>query len=174
MSSTSHTTTREVEITKPLPIEVEITKPLPIQTSETSPPAFAREVIQSNPGQLNVTVDNFPVQDHMQNLEHYKEIASEATDVVWTPQSGYKIHLVSLVVSASAAGNTILYKRTLPATDNILMTLVLEKGTLAFGLNTDLDFDWDQQLVAYYQNGGSEICYVTAIGHEHNPDEFPP
>lgn len=139
---------------------------------------YPREVEQTNAERLNVTVENFPIQDHMQNLPYYKELPHNTTTVVWTPASGNKIHLVSLVVSPPAAGYVILYKRTpgAPPTDTIFIRLEFSVRTpVPLPFNTDIDFDWNQQLVALWvADIGNPTSYITAIGHEHTPANFPP
>lgn len=134
------------------------------------------EVTQDEPDKLNVKVDNFPIQDYMQNKPHYVQLAHNTTTVVWTPTLGYKIHLVSLVASATAAGALTIYDRTPPATDTIIMVLDFnEKKSVPIPLNTDLDFGYDHVLVALFVgDAGTPSAHLTAIGHEHNPSDFPP
>lgn len=134
------------------------------------------EVVQSDGSKLNVTVDNFPIQDHIQNTPHYVTLPHNTTTVVWTPGANNKIHLVSLVVSATAAGYAILYDRTPPATDVAFMRLEFNlRQAVPFGLNTDLDFDYDHVLVAIFVgDAAAPNAYITAIGHEHSVSAFPP
>jgi len=152
MPSTSHTTR------VPLPIEEPII------------------VIQPDGTKLNVNVDNFPPQDIFQNTPHHSALLDGAKVTVWTPASGNKIHLVSFVVSTPAAGYITLYDRTPPATDSAFMRLEFNiRNSVPFGLNTDLDFNWGHRLVAVWTQDvpGGGTAYITAIGHEHTPDNFP-
>lgn len=151
--STSHTSRKTIEVEEPVTVE------------------------QPKPKNLNVTINNFPAQDHFQNLPHYSSLPDGARTLVWTPSAGQKIHLVSLVVSTPAAGYITLYDRTPPATDTAFMRLDFNaRQSVPFGLNTDLDFDWNHQLVAEWTQDapGGGTAYITAIGHEHASSEWPP
>ena len=151
--STSHTSKDRVTVEEPLTVE------------------------QFEPDRLNVTVDNFPVQDHFQNLPHYQPLPDTVRTVVWTPSSGQKIHLVSFLISTPAAGYIILYDRTPPAADTAIMRLDFNaRQSTPFGLNTDLDFNWDHILAAQWNQDapGGGTAYITAIGHEHTQQDFPP
>jgi len=137
-------------------------------TSHTSKEPL--KVEQPDAEKLNVTVDNFPAQDVFQNLPHYQSLPDGATRVVWIPASGKKMHLVSFVVSTPSAGVITLYNRTPPATDTAFMTLDFNnRQSMPFGLNTDLDFDWNHILAARWTQDapGGGTAYITAIGHEH-------
>jgi hypothetical protein len=145
-----------------------------LSTSHTSKDPLTVE--QLNAKKLNVSVDNFPPQDHYQNLPHYKALPDAGGNiVVWTPASGKKIHLVSFIISTPAAGTITLYDRTPPATDTPIMTLDFNiRNSVPFGLNTDLDFDYNHMLVAKWVQDapGGGTAYITAIGHEHSPSDF--
>lgn len=146
-----------------------------MSTSHTSKDPI--KVEQPDAEKLNVTVDNFPIQDHLQNLPHYQDLVDGVRTAVWTPGSGRKIHLVSFVVSTPAAGYVTLYDRTPPATDAAFMRLDFNiRQSVPFGLNTDLDFVWNHVLVAEWTQDvpGGGTAYITAIGHEHSPTAFPP
>lgn len=152
MSSTSHTTRSPIEVEQPI------------------------EVTQLTPGKLNVMVDNFPAQDNFQNLPHYAALPDGVRTVVWIPASGQKIHLVSFVVSTPIGGYITLYDRTPPAADAGFMRLDFNaRQSVPFGLNTDLDFDWDHQLAGEWTEDapGGGTAYITAIGHEHT-SPWPP
>lgn len=152
-SATSHTTKSPLSIEEPVEVE------------------------QSDAEKLNVRVDNFPIQDYMQNLPHYQSLVDGVRTIVWTPASGKKIHLVSFVVSTPAAGYITLYDRTPPATDTTFMRLDFNaRQSMPFGLNTDLDFDWNHVLAAQWTQDapGGGTAYITAIGHEHISSDFPP
>lgn len=152
-----------------------------MSTSHTT--ASPLTVEQTDAKKLRVTIanyaliiENFPVQDHFQNLPHYAELPHNTLVVVWTPSAGQKIHLVSLVVSTPASGYILLIRRTPPAADETIMRLEFNlRATIPFGLNTDLDFNWDQQLVVQWvADAASPTAYITAIGHEHDPENWPP
>jgi len=151
MPSTSHTTRIPLPIVEPVTVE---------------------QPIGEN---LNVNVDNFPAQDIFQNTPHYAQLNHNTLTVVWTPASGSKIHMVSFVISVDAAGYVEILDRTPPATDTRILRLDFsEKKAVPFGLNTDLDFDWDHVLVArFIGDAGTPTGYITAIGHEHTPANYP-
>ena len=135
------------------------------------------KVEQPDAKKLNVSIDNFPAQDHFQNLPHYVALPDGVRTVVWTPASGQKIHLVSFIVSTPSAGYVTLYDRTPPAADAAFMRLDFNaRQSVPFGLNTDLDFNWDHQLAAEWTQDapGGGTAYITAIGHEHTQSAFPP
>lgn len=152
-NGTSHTTRSQIRVEEPVEVE------------------------QLVPDRLNVRVDNFPIQDHIQNLPHYQALLDDARVVVWTPAGGNKIHLVRFAVSTPAAGYITLYDRTPPVADTAFMRLDFNaRQSMPFGLNTDLDFDWNHVLAAEWTQdpAGGGTAYITAIGHEHSPASFPP
>ena len=121
-------------------------------------------------------MDNYPPQDVFVNGPRYVGLPDGARTVVWTPAAGSKIHLVSFIVSTPGAGYVTLYDRTPPAADAAFMTLDFNvRQSVPFGLNTDLDFNWDHQLVAEWTQDppGGGTTYITAIGHEHTPQNYP-
>lgn len=146
-----------------------------MSTSHTSKSPIAVEQLDAE--KLNVSVDNFPIQDHIQNLPHYKSLPDGVRTVIWTPVTGQKIHLVSFVVSTPSGGYITLYDRTPPAVDTAFMRLDFNaRQSVPFGLNTDLDFGWNHILaVEWTQDApGGGTAYITAIGHEHAQTAFPP
>ena len=133
-------------------------------------------VKQPAAGELNVTVDNFPIQDHMSNIPHFSPLPHNTLVEVWIPVSGNKLHMVSFVVSTPAAGRIEFFERTPPAADAQIMRLEFNlRQSVPFGLNTDLDFGWNHRLVVrWIADAAAPIAYITVIGHEHTPAAFPP
>lgn len=133
------------------------------------------EVEQKDGTKLNISVDNFPPEDIFENTPHYAQLNHNVLTAIWTPASGSKIHMRSFVVSVDASGYVELFDRTPPATDTQIFRLDFnEKKAVPFGLNTDLDFDWNHILVARFTgDAGTPTGYITAIGHEHTPENLP-
>lgn len=120
--------------------------------------------IQPDVGLLNVTVDNFPASDNFPNRPHYKALPHDTLEIVWTPASGYKPHLVSLIVSTEAAGTCYIYEDD----TEIMRLLFNEKKSQPFGVGTDLDFAVDTVLKAkFVGDSDTPSAYITMVGHEH-------
>ena len=121
-------------------------------------------VIQPDADNLNVTVSNFPASDCFLNKPYFKALPHNTLITVWTPASGYKPHLVSLIVSTEAAGTCYIYEDD----TEIMRLLFNEKKSQPFGVGTDLDFAVNTILKAkFVGDAATPSAYITMVGHEH-------
>lgn len=146
-------------------------------------PLFAKivEIVQSDPTKLhmtaeqpdgtklNVTIEGWDAPGIYNNSPHYKDLPHDTPVEVWKPETGYKTHPISMVVSVSAAGTMTIYDRTPPSTDETIAKLDFnEKRAIPFTFGTDVIFETNHVIVAkFVGDTGSPTGSITVIGHEH-------
>lgn len=100
---------------------------------------------------------------------HYVAITDDTTGTtgtIWDPAAGKSIHLVSLIVSVSDAGQVEIYDNAAGTT--IAIMHFNEKKTVPANFAGDVVLTADHVLGAKFTcDAGSKDAHITAIGHEH-------
>jgi hypothetical protein len=151
-----HGTDQEDPIEDPLRVE---------QEDETK---LRITVFQPDGTKLNATINNYPASDRFSNRPHPMELPHNTLKTVWTPASGYKPHLVSLLASTEAAGRITLYYDEGSGDVEWARLDFNLRQTQPFGAGTDIDFAKDAVLKAkWVADAATPSAWITMIGHEH-------
>lgn len=117
-----------------------------------------RTVVQDDPALLQVQVG------HDTDDPKYVELAHGVNTVVWTPASGYLIHLKGMLLSAEGKGHLVLYR---DATAWARMDFN-EKKTVPILGPFEVTLDADEAIKATWTADASEVGFhITLVGHEH-------
>ena len=122
-----------------------------------------------DPRLLLTRSDGVMITDTNDNTYHYVAIADDTTGTtgtIWDPAAGKSMHIVSLIVSVTGAGQVEIYDNAAGTT--IAMMHFNEKKAVPVPLANNLVLAADRILGAKYTcDAGAETAHVTAIGHEH-------
>ena len=113
--------------------------------------------------------DGVLITDSNNGTYHYVAITDGTTGTtatVWDPTAGKSIHLVSLIISVSDAGEVEIYDNATGTT--IAIMHFNEKKTVPITFAGDLVLTANNVLGAKFTAAaGSKTAHITAVGHEH-------
>ena len=120
-------------------------------------PAQSVKVYQSNEELLQTLSSFWPASPY------YKELPHEQVVTVWTPTSGCRVNLVSMIVSAAGAG--VLELRHSDTT--FIHMEFSERKAVPLGLATVIQLEVDEPVKAVFTSDvGSNSAYITLFGYE--------
>lgn len=117
-----------------------------------------RAVVQDDPTQLQIQIG------HDTDDPKYVELAHGVNKALWTPASGYRVHLKGMLLDAVGAGYIILYRN-----GTIWARLGFsEKKTVPILAGFEVSFDVDEVLTATWTaTNSTDGFHITLVGHEH-------
>ncbi|MHA1286075.1 MAG: hypothetical protein ACTSPB_01605 [Candidatus Thorarchaeota archaeon] len=120
-------------------------------------PTQSVKVYQTDYEQLQSLVSFRPAGPHYTVLEH------ETVTSVWAPASGYRINLVSMVLSVEGAG--VLEVRHTDTT--FIHVEFSERKAVPLGLATVIQLGVDEPIKAIFTSDvGSDSAFITLFGYE--------
>jgi len=115
------------------------------------------EVVQSNCQNMHSTVSFHPSSPHYAPLPHGSEVT------VWTPASGHKINLVSMMISAAGPGSLEIKR----GSTTFIRLEFNDRWAVPVGMATAVQFNADEEIKAIFtSDSGTNDAYITMFGYE--------